>query len=210
MDSETSSEHSISQYIDDLKAGDQVAAQKIWERFIQRLIQLADKKLKASPRKALDEEDVVQQAFAQFFEQVQQGRFPKLDDRQDLWQVLAMIVDRRAKDQIRKQNSKKAGGGRVNTESVLGLVDDSSDQIGIAKVAELQPSPHLAAEITELLERRLEALGEELRNIAIDKMMGFTNQEIADRYPELTLRTVERRIKDIRDTWSNQLENESN
>ena len=59
-----------------------------------------------------DGEDVVQQAFSEFFFQVQEGRFPKLNDRDDLWQVLAMLVDRRAKDQIRRQNSLRAGGAK--------------------------------------------------------------------------------------------------
>ena len=101
------SNHSITQYIEGLKQGDDEAAQKVWERFLERLIRLADQKLKSSPRKALNEEDVVQQAFVEFFRQVQEGRFPRLNDRNDLWQVLAMLVDRRAKDQIRKLNSQK-------------------------------------------------------------------------------------------------------
>ena len=101
-------QHSVSKYIQGLKTGDEEATQKIWERFLNRLIRLADGKLKTN-RKAMDEEDVVQNAFAQFFQQVQEGRFAKLDDRNDLWQVLAMLVDRRAKDQDRHTY----GGGRT-------------------------------------------------------------------------------------------------
>ena len=78
------SNHSVTKYLDALKEGSQDASQKIWERFFGKLIRLADRKLKASPRKAMNEEDVVQVAFAEFFAQVQKGRFPDRNDRNDL------------------------------------------------------------------------------------------------------------------------------
>ncbi len=206
MDSEQSiSEHSVSRYIEGLKQGDQQAAQKIWERFFQRLITLADRKLKASPRKAMDEEDVVQQVFAEFFVQVQQGRFPKLDDRNDLWQILAMLVDRRAKDQIKRQNTQKAGGGRVRTESVFLVTDESVAGNGIARVEDWLPTPELAVEFIETMEERLTVLSNgEHQQIAMYKMQGYTNREVADLLRS-SERTVERCLQSIRKRW-NQLE----
>ncbi len=196
------SEHSVTQYIEDLKRGDHDAAQKIWERFLHRLIALADIKLKASPRKAMDEEDIVQAAFTQFFHQVEQGRFPKLDDRDDLWQVLAMLVDRRAKDQIKQQNTQRAGGGNVRGESIFLTTSDSDNNAGIAGVAgSWVPAPDLAAAMAELLRKRLAGLpDDEYRQIALLKMEGYSNTEIADKL-DIALRTVERRLSDIRETW---------
>lgn len=202
MANEMTSEHSVTQYIEGLKQGDQEAAQKIWERFLNRLIRLADQKLKSSPRKAMNEEDVVQQAFADFFRQVQDGRFSKLNDRNDLWQILAMLVDRRATDQIRKQTTQKAGGGTVRTESIFIMPGDPSGQVGIAGIPDMVPTPELAAEFTDLFGQRLAALKDnDYQQIALLKMQGHTNREIADSLGS-SLRTVERRLDQIRSIWS--------
>jgi RNA polymerase sigma factor (sigma-70 family) len=194
-------EDSVSQYIDGLKRGDELAAQKIWERFYQRLIVQADRKLKASPRKSMDEEDVVQKAFADFFRQVKQGRFPRLDDRNDLWQILAMLVDRRAKDQIKAQNTQKSGGARVHTESVFFVMESSSAVHGLGQVQDVLPSPALVLEFIEVMEERLAGLRNEThRQVALYKMQGYSNREIAELL-QSSERTVERSLQSIRKRW---------
>ena len=64
-------DHSVTVYIQGLRDGDEEASQKIWERFYERLIRLADRKLKESPRRVANEEDVVTVAFADFFKQLE-------------------------------------------------------------------------------------------------------------------------------------------
>src|SRR4051812_41442059 len=58
----------------------------------------ARKKPRALPRRAADEEDVALSAFDSFCRGAEQGRFPRLDDRGDLWQVLVLITARKAAD----------------------------------------------------------------------------------------------------------------
>ena len=54
--------------------------------------------------------------------------------------------------------------------------------------------------------RLLEKLGDpQLRQVAVAKMEGFSNQEIAQRL-DCALRTVERRLKLIRDEWKEEIE----
>ena len=63
------------------------------------------------------------------------------------------------------------------------------------------PSPAEAAVLNEALERRLESLGDsELRQIALWRLEGYTNREIADRI-DCTERSVERRLERIRSKW---------
>ena len=194
-------EHSITQFIEGLKRGDEQAAQKIWERFHHQLVALANRKLKSSPRKAMDEEDVVQKAFADFFIQVKQSRFPRLDDRNDLWQILAMLVDRRAKDQIKSQHTQKAGGGRTRTESVFFTHDDPVGQKGIGQIEDLLPTPELALQMIEVLEERLATLRNNMhRQIALLKMQGYNNREIAELLNS-SERTIERGLQSIRKKW---------
>jgi RNA polymerase sigma factor (sigma-70 family) len=63
-------------------------------------------------------------------------------------------------------------------------------------------SPAEAFALNEALERRLEALDDpELRQIALWRLEGYTNAEIADQL-DRTERSVERRMKRIRSKWS--------
>src|SRR5262249_33994778 len=64
------------------------------------------------------------------------------------------------------------------------------------------PSPAEAALLNEALERRLEALADpELRWIALLRLEGYTNREIAD-FHDCTERSIERRMERIRSKWT--------
>src|SRR5207244_3139579 len=82
-----SSASSVSRWVVQLQAGDHRAAQKLWERYFLRLVGLARKKLRATPRRAADEEDVALSAFDSFCRGAKLGRFPLLSDRGDLWHL---------------------------------------------------------------------------------------------------------------------------
>jgi RNA polymerase sigma factor (sigma-70 family) len=195
-------DHSVSQFIDGLREGDEHAAQVVWERFVFRLVELASRKLKAA-RRAEDEEDIVQRAFADFFRQVQRGRFPQLHDRHDLWQVLCMLVDRRAIDAVRRQNSRKQGQGRVQGESFFCSKNASGEHVsGLAGSPDLlMPTPELAMEMSEVLRQRLDQFeSDEHRQVALLKLRGFTNREIAGQLGS-SVRTVERWLDKMRQCW---------
>ena len=201
-------ENSITKYFSALKRGESEAAQLIWEKFFKRLIELARKKLKSSPKRWSDEDDIVQQAFAQFFSQVQQNRFPKLNNRGDLWQILAMLVDRRATDKIRRQVNKKSGGGKVRGDSAF-IGPNDSRGAGINSFADNEPTADLAAEFVEELAVRLQGLkNDEYRQIALLKLQNYTNKEIADKIRS-SVRTVERCLNNIRKNWQQGSSDES-
>src|SRR5438874_663123 len=108
-----SSEGSVSHWIAQLRAGDHRAAQELWERYFQRLVGLARKKLRDTPRRSADEEDVALSAFGCFCRGAEQGRFPRLSDRDDLWHLLVTITVQKAIDHIRRECRHKRGGGAV-------------------------------------------------------------------------------------------------
>src|SRR5688500_820899 len=68
-------------------------------------------------------EDVVVQAFERFLHGVRQGRFPRLNDRDDLWAILATLTQRLAARQARDLGRDKRGGGEVRGDSALRPVD---------------------------------------------------------------------------------------
>ena len=75
---------SITRWIGNLKQGDDEAALQLWERYFQRLVQLARHKLGTTPRRVADEEDVALSVFRRLCDGAQDGRFEQLTDRDDL------------------------------------------------------------------------------------------------------------------------------
>jgi len=181
-----SSEGSVSRWLVGLKAGDPDAAQKLWERYFRRLVGLARLKLQGAPRRAASEEDVALSAFASFCQGVEQGRFPQLDDRDNLWRLLVVLTARKAWRLLRREGQQKRGGGADFGEAELdGIVGP-------------EPTPEFAAEVAEEYRRLLAALADrELESVALWKMEGYTNAEIAGRLG-CAPRTVERKLQVIR------------
>src|SRR5438874_10540817 len=113
-------EGSVTRWLHELVAGDQAAAQELWNRYFQRLVGLARAKLRGAPRRAADEEDVALSAFDSFCRGVGRGAFPRLADSNDLWQLLLVITERKAYDLLARERAQKRGGDRVRDEAALG------------------------------------------------------------------------------------------
>ena len=77
----SSPSNSVSQWLADLKTGNNTAATPLWERYYPRLVAVARQRLAGFPRGVADEEDVALSAFNGFCRDVAAGRFPKLDRR---------------------------------------------------------------------------------------------------------------------------------
>jgi DNA-directed RNA polymerase specialized sigma24 family protein len=193
-----SSEGSITHWIGLLKAGDPAAAQPLWEAYFRRLVALARAKLRAAPRRAADEEDVTLSAFDSFCRAARRGRFPRLDDRDDLWQLLVLITVRKAADLVHHERRKSRGGGRVQTLADLADPD-------LERVLGPEPTPALAAQVADECRRLLDRLGDaELRSVALWKMEGDTTAEIAAKLGCVP-RTVERKLRLIRRLWAGEV-----
>lgn len=196
-----SSDGSVTHWIADIKAHDEDAARQLWQRYFDRLVRLARKKLVGFPRRVADEEDVVISAFDSFVRGAEEGRFPDLRDRNNLWSLLVVITARKAVDQIQHERRKKRGSGNVAGDSIFNRGSQNDANAGFDMVVGKEPTPEFAAAVIEEYERLLGALnGEDLRNIALWKMEGYTNEEIAKRIGR-QVRTVERKLQLIRKAW---------
>lgn len=136
-----SSEGPISRWVAALKGGDAAAAQPLWERYHRRLVTLARQKLSPARRRAADEEDVVQNAFHSFFRGVSAGRFPQLNDRDNLWRLLVVITARKALDQLAHDHRKRRGGGTVQGESGIFPGAGRWDDAAIEQIVGDEPTP---------------------------------------------------------------------
>jgi RNA polymerase sigma factor (sigma-70 family) len=193
---------SVTHWIDRLKAGDPAAAQKLWERYFRRLVGLARKKLRTAPRRAADEEDVALSAFDSFCRGAEKGQFPQLNDRLDLWQVLVLLTARKAIDLAQHERRQKRGGGAVLDEAALPPpADSSAPEAALERIECPEPTPAFAAQVAEEYSRLLDRLDSpELRTVAMRKVEGYSNEEIAEQLG-CGLRTVERRLRLIRSIW---------
>ncbi|MDB5340234.1 MAG: DNA-directed polymerase specialized sigma subunit, sigma24 [Planctomycetaceae bacterium] len=195
---------SVTNWINDLKAGDPDAARKVWERYFERLARIAHQKLGLASRRVSDEEDVALSVFDSLCRGVMNGHFPLLTDREDLWKLLHTITKQKAVDQIRHNVRHKRGGGDVRGDSAFGVpseAETTSHVGGINGVAADELSPDFVVAMNEELERLLDGLrNETLRQVAVWRMEGYTNVEISERLG-VTTRAVERKLNLIRTKW---------
>ncbi len=197
---EAEDQGSVTIWIDAVRAGDQEAARQLWRRYFESLVRLARSKLNSKAKGAADEEDVALSAFDSFYGGIAQGRFPDIADRHDLWRLLVTIAARKASNQNRWESQQKRGGGRVLCESdlIAGLEPEAD---GLAQVVGAEPSPEFAAMVADECARRLQGLPDEsLRQVALLKMEGYRNEEIAE-HLGCGLRTVARKLEVIRKAW---------
>lgn len=195
-----SSEGSITHWLRLLQNGDRNAARPLWERYFKLLTMRARAALRGVPRRAADEEDVALGAFDSFCRGAEQGRFPDLDDRNDLWRVLVVLTGWKVARLVRSELSQKRGGGKVRSE-----VDLSSDgregEAILEQIVGQEPTPEFAAQLAEECQRLMHKLGsEELRTIAVWQMEGYTVEEIGRKLGR-SARTVARKIQLIRGLW---------
>jgi DNA-directed RNA polymerase specialized sigma24 family protein len=198
-----SSQGSVTVWIGQLRAGDRDAAQPLWQGFYKPMVALARKKLRGAPRGMADEEDVALSAFDSFCRGIEKGRFPQLNDRDDLWHLLLVITERKAIDLVNHEKAKKRGEGKVRHEgSVAG---DSSVTPLFEQVAAPEPTPELVAQFTDEFRRLLAALKDEtFRTVALAKMEGYTNKEIAKRIKR-SVPNVELKLKIICTRWEKEM-----
>jgi DNA-directed RNA polymerase specialized sigma24 family protein len=195
-----SSNGSVTHWIRQLEAGEQAAAQPLWQAYFQRLVHLARKKLSGARYPDVDEEDVALSAFDSFCRGAEHGRFPQLADREDLWRLLVVITARKVIDLRNREHALKRGG--VAGDAALpGSPAAAAVEVDLEQVVGTEPTPAFAAEVADEYRRLLDRLGDDgLRALALLKMEGYTNVEIAGRLG-CGLATVERRLRLIRGIW---------
>lgn len=192
-----SSHGSITAMLELLQEGDEDAAQGLWQVYFPRLVALARKRLGSLPRRVADEEDVALSALDCFCRHAREGRFPALQDRDNLWALLTQITARKALDLANHHRRQKRGGGQVRGDSAL-VAPCDNDVTGFDGIEADDPLSEMAVQFAEEFQRLLGQLRTpQLRCVAVWKMEGYTNVEIAGK-ADCSLATVERQLQLIR------------
>jgi len=180
---------SITRWIDDLRRGDDTAAEPLWAAYFARMAAVAGQRMAGASRVA-DGEDVALSAFKSFCLGARAGRFPQLRDRDNLWPLLLALTSHKCVDQVRRETRLKRGGGLASAD--------------LEFLTSREPTPELLAEVSERLTVLLDCLDQTgdltLRGVAVGKLEGETTEEIAARLG-CTRRTVERKLRVIEQVW---------
>jgi len=194
-----SDDASVTHLLDGIRTGNPTEIQRLWDRYFQPLVRLADAKMPGHARREFDEEDIALSAFESFCGRVSRGQFSQLADRSELWRLLVTITLRKVIDSGRRQTRQKRGGGAVLGESAF--MDGDAIDSRMTHLQSRELSPDRAAESAETYERLFDKLGHPtLRTVARLKLEGYTSEEIAAEIGTST-RTVDRKLHLIRAIW---------
>ncbi len=199
---------SVTRLFGELKAGDQEAANRLWDVYFAALVREARQRLGSLPRRMEDEEDVAVSVFRRLCQGAGAGQFAEHRDRSDLWRLLVCITRTKVTDQVRRATRQKRGGGQVRGDSVWVGADGDISSYGLAQVAGKEPTPSMLVSLGEQHSRLLGLLRDDsLREIALLRMEGHSNEQIAEKVG-MSLRSVERKLDLIRKRWRTELDSQ--
>lgn len=194
-------DRSVTEWIEAVKGGNSSAAEALWNRYFAQIVAIARDQLRGRVAPLSDEEDIALSVLESFCRAAGEGRFPDLADRTSLWRLLMRMTARKAID-ARRHAARQRRGGAVVVESLEVYHEGGDQDPAWADLVSQVPAPDFAAMMVEQCQRHLELLpDEELRRLAIGKMEGFTNDELASQL-HCSVRTVERRLELIRQIWT--------
>jgi RNA polymerase sigma-70 factor, ECF subfamily len=171
------------------REGDQDAAAQLFERYVGKLVSLAQRHLSSQLGRRIDAEDVVQSAFRSFFRGTRDGRF-HLEPGQELWRLLAVMTVTKLKKQVEFHTAAKRDFQLERSPAP----DDPHP--GVSRAVE-EPSPADSLALVEQVERISVQLGRDQQRIFAMRLEGHQVEEIgtAIGISERTVRRVLDKIK---------------
>jgi RNA polymerase sigma-70 factor (ECF subfamily) len=154
-----------------LRAGDEAAAQQVFNAYVRSLLQLARSHLSQRMARRVDPEDIVQSVFRTFFSRAKEGRFT-VESNDDLGKILVGITVRKALRHVAVHTAAKRDYSK----------EESSDGEGMATMAaiqDVQPTPTAAVAFLDQLEHLFNRLRPQERKVLEMRLHGYSTLEIA-------------------------------
>ena len=199
--SERSVSHSgsVSSWIRGVKAGDESALARLWERYHKDLIALARRKLGSASRRVEDEEDVAASVLKDFYKGATNGRYEDLHHRDQLWRLLLCITQHKAIDHGRHY-------GRAKRSPNLDQLFEPSSDLHVDELESREPPPELLTLVSDQIDNLLGDLRDDvLKQIALLHLEGGTTESISEQL-KIARRSVQRKIKLIKNKWAKELD----
>ncbi len=189
---------SVTRWLRELRSGDDAAASRLWEFLRKRLLVVSRNAIeRGRPQSTYDEDDVAQSAYYSLCSAIQAGRYEELEDRDQLWKLLTVIAVNKVKNRVRNGARIRRGGqdnhvanGDPHLQNLISSNLPVDDDVMMQEECE---------RLLSLLQQ------DELKQVAVLKVEGYTNVEIAD-HLMCSRRSVQRRLNLIRDVWASEIQ----
>ena len=158
--------------IKQFRAGSESAAGELFDRYCEKLMRLARRRIGQRMASRVDPEDVIQSAFRTFFVRVRNDEFT-FDGENDLFKLLVRLTVNKALRQIAHHRAAKRDPHRE-----AGQGADDSDVL--AGVMAHEPSPDVEVAVLDEFERFLSKLPDFERKVLELKLHGNSTTEIAE------------------------------
>lgn len=180
------------------RAGDQQAADALYQRYVERLSGIVTSQLADRFRSRMDADDVLQSSCRSFFRRVQEGHF-EFDEDDDVWKLLVTITLNKLRNQIRKHSAAKRDAGQESRPSS----NQGPDEFYVQKLTGT-PQPVEAFAFTESIETVADKLSPQHALMLVQRLEGHSQQEIADSFGTSD-RTIRRMLDDVKQLFSRQM-----
>lgn len=153
------------------KAGSESAARELFDRYCERLMKLAKRRIGQRMTSRVDPEDVLQSAFRTFFTRVKNEQFT-FEGENDLFKLLIRLTVHKTLRQVAYHRAAKR-----NPEVETGHGSDAQEML--QQIAADAPSPDVEITLLDEFERFLAQLPEFDRKVLEMRLAGHSSNEIA-------------------------------
>ena len=175
-----------------LERGESQAMQDLFDRYSQRLEQIATKNIQAALKRRFDGEDVVQSVFRTFFRRQKEEKL-RIEHSEQLWRLLVRITLCKTRSRARQHT---AGRRDARADKAIG-----ADWELLARA----PSPQDAIALSEEVDAVLEGLPVRAGEILSKRFEGETKSDIAKQL-NLSRQTIHRILKLVETRLTERLE----
>jgi RNA polymerase sigma-70 factor (ECF subfamily) len=166
------------------KAGSESAARQLFDRYCEKLMRCARRRIGQKMASRIDPEDAVQSAFRTFFARVKTDRF-FFEGESDLFKLLVRLTVNKTLRQIAHHRAAKRNPGRE--------AGQGSDELALLdQLTAAEPPPEVQVALIEEFDRFLEQLPPFDRQVLELKFEGHTTAEIAGK-----LGSYERKVRRV-------------
>ena len=170
--------------VERFKAGSESAATELFDRYCEKLMGMARRRIGQRMASRIDPEDVIQSAFRTFFSRVRNDEFT-FEGQSDLFKLLVRLTVNKTLRQIahhraaKRDPNKEAGQGSEEDDVFRSLTDGD-------------PSPDVEVALVDEFERFLSQFSVFDRKVLEMKLHGHSSAEIAE-----SLGSYERKIRRV-------------
>ncbi|MBA4067688.1 MAG: hypothetical protein C0501_29085 [Isosphaera sp.] len=159
--------------IRDFQHGSQSAAQELFDRYCDRLMRLARRRIGPRLASRVDPEDVTQSVYLTFFNRVRNHEF-SFRDEDDPFKLLVRLTVYKTLRQIAHHRAGRRDPG-------MEVAQGGDPQGVLGRIAARRPSPEAEVALADELERLTSRLPPLARRVLSLRLQGYSTAEIADR-----------------------------